>query len=130
EMYLNKIFYGNHSYGVAEAAKNYFGKTDLQELTLVEAAILAGLPQRPTAYNPFENPDLTAERVDTVLTLMVRHGKISQAEADEARQVDIPSLLVEKKSNAMKYSAFIQQVEKEVKEKLDGADIYADGLKI
>lgn len=130
EMYLNKIFYGNHSYGVAEAAKNYFGKTDLHDLTLVEAAILAGLPQRPTAYNPFENPDLTAERVDTVLKLMVRHNKISQAEADEAREVDISSLLVEKKPKSMAYSAFIQQVEQEVKEKLDGADIYADGLKI
>jgi len=130
EMYLNKIFYGSHSYGVAEAAKNYFGKTDLHDLTLVEAAILAGLPQRPTAYNPYENPDLTAGRVDTVLKLMVRHNKITQAEADEAREVDISSLLAGKKPSSMKYNAFIQQVEKEVKEKLDGADIYADGLKI
>src|SRR5690625_4968744 len=129
-MYLNKIFYGSHSYGVAEAAKNYFGKTNLHDLTLVEAAILAGLPQRPTAYNPYENPDLTADRLDTVLKLMVRHNKISQEEADEARKVDITSLLVGKKSNSMKYNAFIQQVEKEVREKLDGADIYADGLKI
>lgn len=130
EMYLNKIFYGSQSYGVAEAAKNYFGKTDLHELTLVEAAILAGLPQRPSAYNPYESPELMAGRVDTVLKLMVRHDKITQEEADEARQVDISSLLVGKQPKSTAYMAFIEQVEREVSEKLDGADIYADGLKI
>src|SRR5699024_6749956 len=73
EMYLNKIFYGSNAYGVARASEVYFGKTDLHDLTLIEAAILAGLPQRPTAYNPYENPDLMEERVNTVLNLMVRH---------------------------------------------------------
>src|SRR5690625_4272882 len=130
EMYLNKIFYGSHSYGVAEAAKNYVGKTDLHDLTLVEAAILAGLPQRPTAYNPYESPDLTAGRVDTVLKLMVRHGKITQEEADEAREVDIESLLAGKRSKASPYEAFRQQVRDEINEKLEGVDAYTDGLKI
>lgn len=130
EMYLNKIFYGSNSYGVAEASKTYFGKSDLHELTLVEAAILAGLPQRPTAYNPYASPELTQGRVNTVLKLMVRHGKITEAEAEEARNVDIPSLLVGKKTGGTKYDAFIQQVEREVREKLDGVDIYTDGLKI
>ncbi|WP_156289207.1 transglycosylase domain-containing protein [Oceanobacillus salinisoli] len=130
EMYLNKIFYGANAYGVAEAAERYFGKTDLKELTLPEAAILAGLPQRPTAYNPFENPDLTKERMNTVLNLMVRHDKITEEEAEEARQVDISDLLVEKQANSGQYGAFIQQVEAEVKEKLDGADIRTDGLVI
>ena len=58
EMYLNKIFYGSNAYGVGKAAEVYFGVTDLNDLTLTQAAMLAGLPQRPTAYNPFENPDL------------------------------------------------------------------------
>ncbi|MDY0408292.1 hypothetical protein [Paracerasibacillus soli] len=66
----------------------------------------------------------------TVLTLMVRHGKITQADADEAMKVDIKSLLVEKQEQATPYEAFMQQVENEVKEKIDGADIYTDGLKI
>ncbi|WP_047980068.1 penicillin-binding protein 1A [Ornithinibacillus contaminans] len=130
EMYLNKIFYGANAYGVAKAAETYFGKTDLHELTLPEAAILAGLPQRPTAYNPFNNPDLTKERMETVLKLMVRHDKITQEEADEALKVDITSLLVKDQPEPSPYDAFIQQVEKEVNEKLDGADIYSDGLKI
>ncbi|WP_284140112.1 MULTISPECIES: PBP1A family penicillin-binding protein [unclassified Virgibacillus] len=129
EMYLNKIFYGSNAWGVAKASEVYFGKTDLHELTLPEAAILAGLPQRPSAYNPYENPDLMKERMNTVLKLMVRHGKITQAEADEASQVDIPSLLAGDRPDSTPYEAFIQAVDKEVKEKLD-ANIYTDGLKI
>lgn len=130
EMYLNKIFYGSRAYGVAKASEIYFGKTDLHELTLPEAAILAGLPQRPTAYNPYENPDLMEGRVNTVLKLMVRHGKITEEQADEARQVDIESLLAGEQPESNKYEAFIQKVRKEVEEKLDGADIDTDGLKI
>ncbi len=130
EMYLNKIFYGSNAYGVARASEIYFGKTDLHDLTLVEAAILAGLPQRPTAYNPYENPELMEGRVDTVLKLMVRHNKITQEEADEAREVDISSLLVGKRPAANPYEAFRQQVVREIEEKLDGVDIHTDGLKI
>ncbi len=130
EMYLNKIFYGNNAYGVAKASEIYFGKTDLHELTLIESAMLAGLPQRPTAYNPYERPDLMEGRVDTVLKLMVRHNKISQAEADEARNIDITSTLTEQKPVARLHDGFVQQVEKEIKEKLDGTDINTDGLKI
>lgn len=130
EMYLNKIFYGSNAHGVAKASEIYFGKTDLHDLTLTESAMLAGLPQRPSAYNPYENPDLMAGRVDTVLKLMVRHDKITQAEADEARGVDIASTLSGKRPTAREHDGFVQQVEKEVKEKLDGADINTDGLKI
>ncbi|MDL4840838.1 transglycosylase domain-containing protein [Aquibacillus rhizosphaerae] len=129
EMYLNKIFYGANAYGVAKAAEIYFGKTNLQELTLPEAALLAGLPQRPTAYNPFENPDLAKERMNTVLSLMVQHGKITQAEADEAMDVSVESMLVEKRPDSTKYEAFIQQIADEVEEKT-GANIYKDGLDI
>src|SRR5690625_4293798 len=130
EMYLNKIFFGNGAYGVAKAAEVYFGKKDLHDLTLVEAAILAGLPQRPSAYNPFENPDLMAERVDTVLDLMVRHDKISEEQAEEARQVDFTSLLTDDKPPTTHHDAVLRKVREEVEEKLDGADIYTDGLKI
>src|SRR5699024_136417 len=87
EMYLNKTFYGSNAYGVGKAAEVYFCVTYLHDLTLTQAAMLAGLPQRPTAYNPFENPDLMEGRVDTVLKLMVRHGKITEDEAEEARNV-------------------------------------------
>ncbi|GAB3066226.1 PBP1A family penicillin-binding protein [Virgibacillus ainsalahensis] len=130
EMYLNKIYYGSGAYGAAKAAEIYFGKTDLNELTLPEAAILAGLPQRPSAYNPFENPELMKDRMNTVLSLMVRHGKISEEQAEEASQVDITSLLTDSRPDSVQYEAFLQQVNDEVSEKVDGADIYTDGLTI
>ena len=130
EMYLNKIFYGSNAYGVAKAAEVYFGKDDLHELTLLEAAMLAGLPQRPTAYNPFENPDLMEERVDTVLDLMVRHGKITEKEADEARSIDVSSVLTDKKPKSYPYDAFVSRAEEELEEKLEGVDIHTAGLKI
>src|SRR5690625_4284076 len=129
-MYLNKIFYGNNAYGVAKAAEVYFGIKDLEELNLVQAAILAGLPQRPSAYNPFENPDLMKERVDTVLDLMVRHGKITEAEADEARNVEITSVLTENKPESFPYDSFIQKVEQELEVKLDDVDVNTAGLKV
>lgn len=130
EIYLNKIYYGSGAYGVGKAAEIYFGKTDLNELTLPEAAILAGLPQRPSGYNPFKHPDLMKDRMKTVLTLMVRHGKISQEDADTALEVDIPSLLTKSRPDSTPYEAFLQQVRNEVSEKVDGADVYTDGLKV
>ncbi len=130
EMYLNKIFYGSNAYGVAKAAEVYFGKNDLHDLTLLESAMLAGLPQRPTAYNPFENPDLMQGRVDTVLKLMVRHGKVSQAEADEAQAEDVSSVLTEKKPLVSSYDAFMNKAKLELEEKLPDVDIYSTGLKV
>lgn len=130
EIYLNKIFYGSGAYGVAKASEIYFGKTDLHDLTLVEAAILAGLPQRPSAYNPYENPDLTEGRLNTVLKLMVRHGKITEEEAEEAKKVEITSLLAGKKTKTTPYESFIQQVRKEINEKLEDTDLYSDGLEV
>ena len=130
EMYLNTIFYGNNAYGVAKAAEVYFGIEDLHDLNLVQAAMLAGLPQRPSAYNPFENPDLMKERVDTVLDLMVRHGKITKEEAEEAKKVDITSVLTDEKPEPFPYDSFIQKAQKELEEKLDGVDVNTSGLKV
>lgn len=130
EMYLNTIFYGNNAYGVAKAAEVYFGIEDLHDLNLVQAAILAGLPQRPSAYNPFENPDLMKKRVDTVLDLMVRHGKITKEEAEEAKKVDITTVLTDEKPEPFPYDSFIQKAQKELEEKLDGVDVNTAGLKV
>lgn len=130
EMYLNKIFYGNNAYGVAKAAETYFGKDDLHDLTLLEAAMLAGLPQRPSAYNPFESPELMQDRVDTVLNLMVRHGKITEQEANEAKETDVATVLTENKPKAIPHDAFIDQARKELEEELDDVDINTAGLKI
>ncbi|GGC99279.1 penicillin-binding protein 1A [Pontibacillus salipaludis] len=128
-MYLNKIYYGNNAYGVASAAKLYFNK-DLNELTLPEAALLAGLPQRPSAYDPYKNPDLAQERKNVVLDLMVQHEKISEAEAKEAKAVKVQSMLSEKTETNIPYDAFIEQVLKEIQGKVDDVNVYEDGLKV
>ncbi|MFD2925773.1 PBP1A family penicillin-binding protein [Halobacillus naozhouensis] len=130
EMYLNKIYYGRGAYGVAEAAQTYFGKNELSKLTLPEIALLAGLPQRPSAYNPYENPELAKQRMSVVLSLMVQHGKISEEEAEKARQTNVEDLLAEQTERESPYKAFIDQVREEVEAKMDGANIYKDGLKI
>ena len=82
-LYLNETCYGNLAYGIEAAARTYFAKS-ATELDLAECALLAGLPQAPARYNPLENPDAAAARQKVVLGLMVKHGYISQEEADLA----------------------------------------------
>ncbi|HAF11371.1 MAG TPA: hypothetical protein DCK98_14990 [Chloroflexi bacterium] len=85
EMYLSQIFYGNQSYGLKAAAKTYFGVADLTQLTLGQMALLAGLPQAPSDYDPVQNPDAAAGRRALVLDAMVEYGYVSQAQADAAK---------------------------------------------
>ncbi|MFN0074316.1 MAG: PBP1A family penicillin-binding protein [Chloroflexota bacterium] len=85
QMYLNEIYYGNLAYGVEAAAETYFAKT-ARELTLSESALIAGLAQAPVAYDPYRNPGSAKERQLYVLEQMERHGFISEAEAEQARQ--------------------------------------------
>lgn len=129
EMYLNRIYYGSAGYGVATAAQNYFGITDLNELSLSQAALLAGLPQRPSAYDPTVNPDLAKERMETVLDLMVRHEKITEAEAEEAKQVAIEDMLNVTTKSRTSHMDFLDQVSRELDEKY-GIDLYNDGVKV
>ncbi|MEZ4767495.1 MAG: PBP1A family penicillin-binding protein [Caldilineales bacterium] len=83
ELYLNQINYGNLAYGAEAAARLYFNKP-ASELTLAEAALLAGLPQAPATYDPLQNPQAAKDRQADVLRLMVEHGAITAAEADAA----------------------------------------------
>jgi membrane peptidoglycan carboxypeptidase len=85
EMYLSQIFYGNQAYGLKAAAKTYFGIADLTQLTLGQMALLAGLPQAPTEYDPVQNPTAAAARRALVLDAMVQYGYVSQARADAAK---------------------------------------------
>ena len=83
ELYLNEVYYGNLAYGIDAAAETYFGK-DADQLTLAEAALLAGLPQLPAYYDPYTHPDRAKQRQAVVLGLMIEDGYISEAEADAA----------------------------------------------
>nr|WP_285876979.1 PBP1A family penicillin-binding protein [Fictibacillus phosphorivorans] len=130
EMYLNKIYFGSGAYGVATAAKTYFNKP-LQDLTPAEAALLAGLPQRPSGYDPFLHPEAAEERRNTVLELMYKNGAITKEQKEEAVKTPVKELLVKEKAKQLKYESFIQQVIKELKEKgVSERAIYEGGLKI
>ncbi len=82
-VYLNESYFGNMAYGIGAASETYFGKTP-DELTLAEAALLAGLLQSPVGYDPYTNPDVAIARRATVLSLMQRRGYITATEAVEA----------------------------------------------
>ena len=87
ETYLNLIFYGNGSYGIKAAAANYFGITDLRKLSLAQAAFLAGIPQQPTTYDPYQNPRGAAPAIarrNAVLQAMLDNGYITKAQHDKA----------------------------------------------
>ena len=83
ELYLNQVPYGGSTYGIEEAAKTYYNK-HAKDLTLEEAALLAGLPQAPSLYSPFTNPDLAVNRRNDVLDRMYEYGYISKAAHDKA----------------------------------------------
>jgi 1A family penicillin-binding protein len=88
EIYLNQIYYGNLAYGIEAASQTYFGKP-ATDLTLVEAALLAGLPQSPALYDPFANPEVAKARQQVVLNLMVEAGNITPAQAVAAYQEEL-----------------------------------------
>jgi penicillin-binding protein 1A len=130
EMYLNKIYFGGGAYGVATASKTYFNKP-LNDLTPAEAALLAGLPQRPSGYDPFLHPKAAEERRNTVLHLMYKNGAITKEQKEEAVKTSVTDSLVKEKAKPLKYESFIQQVIKELKEKgISERAIYEGGLKI
>ncbi len=82
-LYLNTIYYGNMAYGVEAAAQAYFGKS-ARDLDLAEAALLAGLPQAPSRYDPLTDPAAAKARQQQVLDLLVKHGSLTQEAAATA----------------------------------------------
>src|SRR2546426_161569 len=84
EMYFDQIYYGNQSYGIKAAAKTYFGISDLNRLSLGQMALLAGLPQAPSEYDPIQNMAAAKARRQIVLDAMVENGYVTPAEAEAA----------------------------------------------
>lgn len=127
EYYVNIPFLGSHSYGVSEAANTYFGKS-VSDLNLSEAALIAGLFQAPTAYDPYVHPQAASERRATVLRLMKRHGYITEEEEEMANSISVESLL-STKSYTNEYQNFIDVVVDEIYEKT-GENPYNTPMKI
>ena len=88
ELYLNKVYFGKRAYGVAAAAKVYYGKT-LDQLTLPQMAMIAGLPQAPSSNNPLNNPRRARDRRNHVLKRMLDVGFIDQQTYQQAVQAPL-----------------------------------------
>ncbi|MCL6571624.1 MAG: PBP1A family penicillin-binding protein [Bacillus sp. (in: Bacteria)] len=131
EMYVNKVYVSENSHGLATAAKIYYGK-ELKELTLAEAAQVAGMPQSPNNYNPFTHPDLAEKRRNIVLLLMEQHGFITKQEMDEAKKVSVASTVLTEDQRSVDenpFDSFVDAVIDEVQETTD-FDIFTEGLTI
>src|SRR5256714_1395708 len=124
EAYLNRIYYGNQAYGVEAAAQTYFGKP-ARQLSLSEAALLAGLPQAPTALDPFSNLSGARARQTIVLDAMVKANHITVA---QARAASAQPLTLRKPSTAedVKAPGFVHWVAAQL-EKTYGQELLKNG---
>ena len=127
ELYLNKIFLGNRAYGFAAAAQIYFGK-NLNELTLPEMAMLAGLPKAPSRYNPAANPQSALERRGYVLRRMLKLGYINEATFTDAMNAPLGA-----SRHALRYSVDAPYVAEMVRQYMVDKyteSTYADGYHV
>ena len=129
--YVNKVYMGNGYYGMKTAAKSYFGK-ELGDLSVAQAALLAGIPQAPTQYDPYTNPDAAKERRNTVLNEMYEDKNISKEEYGQAKATDISDGLLPL-TNKASYEPYLDNYIKQVIEQVSteaNADIYSAGLDV
>lgn len=130
EMYMNQIYFGQGAYGIQTASHVYFGK-DVSELTLAQAAMLAGLPQSPNYYSPLTNLEAAQTRQRTVLNQMAKYGFISQEEADAAAAEDLElRQRGDGTDDGASASYFISYIEQLISDKYDAEALYKEGLKI
>ena len=129
--YVNKVYMGNGYYGMKTAAKSYFGK-ELGDLSVAQAALLAVIPQAPTQYNPYANPDAAKERRNTVLNEMYEDKNISKEEYEQAKATDVSDGLLPL-TNKASYEPYLDNYIKQVIEQVSteaNADIYSAGLDV
>ncbi len=125
-MYLNMVYYGHRAYGIAAAAETYFNKP-LQDLTLAECALLAGLPQSPVEYDPLEHPRAALQRQRVVLSLMAEAGVIDQKVA--AKLKALPLQLHPYRRPTQRAPHFVQYVREMLIERYGTESLYR-GLQV
>lgn len=128
EFYVNIPYLGGGSHGIEQASQIYFNKS-IGEVTLTEAAVLAGLFQAPGAYDPYIYPEKAEARRNQVLNLMKRHGYITDEECDLAKAVSVSTLLVNDAEEVNQDQGIIDTVVEEV-EKRTGQNPYLVSMKI
>ena len=127
EMYLNQIYYGHGSYGVEAAARTYFGKS-VQNLSLDEVAIIAGLPKSPNNYSPYRNPKRARSRRNHVIRRMAQEGFIKSNEAKQAMKK--PFTLGEVTNMLNRAPYFVEYIRKQLMTMYGRNKVYKSGLKV
>ena len=125
--YLNQIYFGAGAYGIGAAAQTYFGKP-VSELTIGDCALLAGLPQSPEGYSPFQKPKRALTRRDIVLRAMVREGYLTRTQATRVSQT--PINLAPRKTGRTRAPHFVQYVENQLLERFGQNALYKGGLTV
>jgi penicillin-binding protein 1A len=129
--YANKVYMGNGIYGMKTAAKSYY-KKEIKDLTLAQAALLAGIVRAPSEYNPYNNQEIAKKRRNLVLLTMLEAKKITKNEYEEAKNTNIDDDIQvprEDRQNFKQYDPYLVEVIKEVKEKT-GKNVWTDGLNV
>lgn len=127
ELYLNNVYFGHGAYGVEMASRIYFGKS-VTQITLPEAALLAGIVKAPTTYSPYNDLVKSRERQETVLLLMEEEGYIKPSQRTAAQQQGI--ILSSLKSVAEANNYFLEYVRQQLEQKYGVETVYKGGLRV
>jgi penicillin-binding protein 1A len=127
EIYMNQIFLGNRAYGFSAAADTYFGKP-LKDITIAEAAMLAGLPKAPSAYNPISNPKRARARQLYIIDRMEENGFITEQQAEQAKQE--PLRIKFGPDNSRIHAEYIAETVRQLVVSQYGSEAYTRGLNV
>jgi penicillin-binding protein 1A len=127
EIYMNQIFLGQRAYGFASASETYFGKP-LKNISIAEAAMLAGLPKAPSAFNPIVNPDRARTRQLYIIERMLENEFITKTQADTASK-EVLKLKIENDSNKI-HAEYVAESVRQMVYAQYGAETYTRGLNV
>ena len=127
ELYLNRVYFGHGAYGVEMASRLYFGKS-VSDITLPEAALLAGLVKAPNTYSPYNNLVRSKERQEVVLARMEEEGYIKPSERASAKNhiIHLSSL----RANTDSYNYFLEYIRQQLEQKYGAETVYKGGLRV
>jgi len=127
EMYLNHIYFGHGAFGVEAAARTYFGK-GVNELSLAECALLAGLPKAPTTYSPFERGEAAKRRRGIVLARMVEVGALSGEDAKRVASARLELVPPERRRTTSQY--YLEYVQQLLEQQFGADLVFKGGLQV
>ena len=127
EIYMNQIFLGNRAYGFAAASEAYFGK-ELKDITVAEAAMLAGLPKAPSAYNPIVNPKRAKTRQLHIIDRMLENGFITETQASAAKAEELK--VKSNSDNSKVHAEYVAETVRQLMFAQYGDETYTRGLNV